>query len=171
VGTAAAGSSVHGNGGFIVSGAGELAGRSDSFHFVWQPLGGDGSIIARVQSIDGGNLSRAGVMIRDTLASNSRHVFLGVTEGGGYRWVRRTGFNGNTSTNSSGSAAFPDAWMRLVRSGSVITAYKSPDGESWIQIGSLTADFPETCYFGLAVASGSQSLLQEAHFSNVSISP
>ncbi|QJE98937.1 cadherin domain-containing protein [Luteolibacter luteus] len=166
------GSSVHGNGEFDVSGAGELAGRSDSFQFVWQPLGGNGSITARVASVSAsGSLSRAGVMIRDTLASNSRHVFLGVTEEGGFRWIRRTGFNGNTSTNSSGSAAFPNAWVRLTRNGSVITAYKSMDGEAWTPIGSLTADFPETCYFGLAVASGSQSLLHQAHFSNVSIAP
>jgi hypothetical protein len=172
VGNAAAGSSVHGNGEFLVKGAGELSGRADSFHFVWQTLSGDGSLTARVRSVGAtGPLSRAGVMIRDTLAANSRHVFLGVAEGGGFRWVRRTGFNGNTSTNSSGSAVFPDAWLRLVRSGSVITAYKSEDGEAWVQIGSLTADFPETCYFGLAVASGSQSLLNEAHFSNVSIDP
>lgn len=166
------GSSIHGNGEFLIKGAGELAGRADSFQFVWQPLSGDGSITARVSSIAAGsNLSRAGVMIRDSLASNSRHVFLGITEAGGYRWVRRTGLNGNTSTNSSGSAIFPDAWVRLVRSGSVITAYKSADGEAWTPIGSLTAELPETCYFGLAVASGSQALLHEAHFSNVSIAP
>jgi len=168
----AEGSIDHTNGEFVVSGAGELAGRNDSFQFVWQPLSEDGTITARVKSTqETGSSSRAGVMIRDSLAANSRHVFMGVTEGGGFRWVRRTGYNGNTSTSNSGSATFPDAWVRLVRSGSVITAYKSSDGESWVKIGSLTAEFPTTCYFGLAVASGDPGLLNEARFSNVSITP
>lgn len=160
------------HGEFHVSGEGQLAARSDAFQFLWQPLSGDGMITARVDSMDDtGLLARAGVMIRDSLASNSRHVFLGLTSDGGYRWVRRTGLNGNTSTSSSGSASFPDAWVRLVRSGDVITAWKSADGSDWVQIGSLTAALPETCYLGLAVASGSEGVQNHAHFSNVSLTP
>jgi hypothetical protein len=165
-------SAVNGQGEFMVAGAGQLAGREDSFQFVWQPLSGDGVITARIVSMDdSGPLARAGVMIRDTLASNSRHVFLGLSGDGSFRWVRRTGYNGNTSTNTSGTAALPDAWVRLVRRDSTITAYKSVDGTNWVQIGSLNAALPETCYFGLAVAGGSSSLLNEARFSNVSLTP
>jgi len=173
VGNGAPGSSTaYGAGEFHVSGAGQLAGRNDSFRFVWQPLSGDGVITARVDSMeDGGSLSRAGVMIRDTLATNSRHVFLGLGGDGNFRWVRRTGFNGNTATSSSGSASFPSAWVRLVRSGSTITAWKSFDGTAWVQIGSLNAALPETCYFGLAVSSGNPVALNEARFSHVSLTP
>ncbi len=160
------------HGEFHLSGEGQLAARSDSFQFLWQPLSGDGMITARVDSMDDtGPLARAGVMIRDSLASNSRHVFMGVSGDGGYRWVRRTGLNGNTSTASSGTASFPDAWVRLVRSGDVITAWKSADGINWVLLGSLTAALPETCYLGLAVASGSAGVQNEAHFSNVSLTP
>ncbi|WP_367873265.1 cadherin domain-containing protein [Luteolibacter sp. Populi] len=173
VGTALEGSSsAPGEGEFLISGAGRLEARADSFQFVWQPLSGDGMITAKVDAMDDtGLLARAGVMIRDSLAANSRHVFLGLSGEGSFRWVRRTGLNGNTSTSASGSAAFPDAWVRLTRSGDVITAYKSFDGTSWVQIGSLTAALPETCYFGLAVASGSSGTLNEARFSNVSLVP
>jgi hypothetical protein len=165
-------SAVNGQGEFIVAGAGQLAGREDSFQFVWQLLSGDGTITARIVSMDdSGPLARAGVMIRDTLASNSRHVFLGLSGDGAFRWVRRTGYNGNTSTNTSGSATAPDAWVRLVRSSDTITAYKSIDGTNWVQIGNLNAALPETCYFGLAVAGGNFPTLNEARFSDVSLTP
>ncbi|WP_265593915.1 cadherin domain-containing protein [Haloferula sp. BvORR071] len=161
-----------GHGAFLVSGGGQLAGRNDAFQFVWQPLSGDGVITARVDSMeDTGQQARAGIMIRDSLAANSRHVFIGLAGDGGFRWARRTGLNGNTSTSSSGQAVFPDAWVRLTRQGDQITASKSFDGTTWIVIGSLTAALPETCYFGLAVASGSPGVQNQARFSNVSITP
>nr|WP_226894948.1 cadherin domain-containing protein [Luteolibacter marinus] len=156
-----------------VTGSGNLSGRMDRFQYVWQPMATDGSITARVESMgdnaDPGAL--AGVMIRDTLAGNSRHVFLGAAGDGSCRWVRRTGYNGNTSTSSSGSALLPDAWVRLVRTGSRITAFKSSDGLTWIQIGSLTAELPATCYFGLGVCSGSLSETITADFSHITLSP
>ena len=172
IGTALAGSSTVESGGIQLTGPGLLKGRNDSLHFVWQPLGSGGSITAKIEAFDGtGPDSRAGVMIRDTLASNSRHVFMGMAGDGGYRWVRRTGLNGNTSTGTSGSGTRPDAWVRLVRSGNRITAFKSPDGTVWTEVGSLTAALPVTCYFGLAIASGSMTVPATASFSHITVSP
>lgn len=167
-----AGSSTFSGGIYTAAGSGELTGRNDSFGFTWQTLSGDGEIIARIHSLENtGNASRVGVMIRDTLATNSRHIFMGLTGSGAYRWVRRTGFNGNTSTSNSGTGAVPDTWVRLVRSGNVVTAYKSANGTAWTQVGSLSASFPSNCYIGLAVASGSNSTLNTSQFSNVSVTP
>lgn len=167
-----AGSAFHTAGTFTVAGSGKLEGRNDAFHFAWQTISGDGQITARITALqDSGDSARVGVMIRDTLASNSRHVFIGLAGNGGYRWVRRTGTNFNTTTNRSGSATVPAAWVRLVRSGDTIRTYKSADGTTWTQVGSLTASFPATCYFGLAVASGSSTTLNTSQFSNVSITP
>jgi hypothetical protein len=155
-----------------LTGCGSMAGRSDGLHFVWQALSSDGVITARLDSMDDtGPNARAGVMIRDSLATNSRHVFMGMTGDGGYRWVRRTGLNGNTATSSSGSGTRPDAWLRLARTGNTITAFKSSDGVAWITVGSLTADFPPTCYFGLAIASGSTDVENTAVFNYVSVTP
>ena len=166
------GTATYGGGVFTVSGSGALSGRNDSMTLAWQPVSGDGEIIARVNSLENTGMgSRVGVMIRDTLATNSRHVFMGLAGDGAYRWVRRTGFNGNTSSSPSGAATLPDAWVRLVRAGNVITAYKSANGSTWTQVGSLTADFPATCYFGLAVASGDKETLNTSQFSSVQISP
>jgi hypothetical protein len=167
-----AGSATFSDGAYTVAGSGVLTGRNDSFGFAWQTLSGDGEIIARIEALDDtGASSRVGVMIRDTLASNSRHVFMGLSGDGDYRWVRRTGFNGNTSTSKSGSGAVPDTWVRLLRAGNTITAFKSSNGSSWTQVGSLSAAFPATCYVGLAVASGSQSTLNTSRFSQVAVTP
>ena len=172
-----AGSSTHASGTFTVAGAGALGSgflnsRTDAFHYVWQTLSGDGEIIARINSLqDTDTNSRVGVMIRDTLASNSRHVFMGMTDDNDYRWVRRTSTNGNTSTTSSSTGTVPNTWVRLTRVGTTITAYKSSNGTSWTQVGSLSASFPSSCYIGLVVASGTSSTLNTSQFSNVSVTP
>lgn len=172
IGDGLGGQSSAGVGTLTIAGSGVLTGRNDNLHFVWQPLSGDGAITARLDAmLDTGADARAGVMIRDTLAMNSRHVFLGMTSDGGYRWVRRTSTHGNTSTSSSGAGIRPDAWLRLVRTGNTITAFKSPDGVEWITVGSLTAALPPTCYFGLAVASGSLDVENTAIFSHVALTP
>jgi hypothetical protein len=168
----AAGSATQAAGVFTVSGAGTLSGRNDRFHFVHQTLSGDGEITARVSSLQNtGTSSRVGVMIRDTLATNSRHVFMGLTGSNAYRWVRRTSTNGTTSTTSSSTGTVPNTWVRLTRVGNVITAYKSANGTSWTQVGSLTASFPSNCYVGLVVASGTTGTLNTSQFGRVSVTP
>jgi hypothetical protein len=167
-----AGTSSHAAGIFTIGGSGTLSGRNDTLNFAWQTMSGDGEVIAQISEIeDTGNNSRVGVMIRDTLASNSRHVFIGLSGEGTYRWVRRTGLNGNTSTSSSGSGTVPATWVRLTRSGTRITAYKSVNGATWVEVGSLTASLPENCYAGLAVASGNDGVINTSKFTNVSVSP
>ena len=171
------GSSEHTGDTYTVSGAGALGSgflnsRNDAFHFVWQTISGDGEITARINLLEAtGTSSRVGVMIRDTLASNSRHVFMGMTDDKDYRWVRRTSMNGNTSTTSSGTGTVPNTWVRLARVGNTITAYKSSNGTTWTQVGSLSASFPPNCYVGLVVASGTSDALNTSQFSNVSVTP
>ncbi len=174
----AAGSATHTSGVFTVSGAGALgsgflSSKNDAFHFAWQTLAGDGEIIARISSLQAtGTSSRVGVMIRDTLATNSRHVFMGMTDDNDYRWVRRTSTNGNTSTTTSSTGTVPNTWVRLTRVGNTITAYKSSTGTApWTQVGSLSASFPTNCYIGLVTASGTAGTLNTSQFSNVSVTP
>src|SRR6266850_3492703 len=65
------GSASFANGTFTVAGAGPgLASTADGMHFVYQPLSGDGTIVARVASVQGSS-TQAGVMIRETLAAGA----------------------------------------------------------------------------------------------------
>src|SRR4029077_487832 len=74
--TGLAGSASYANGVFTVKGAGaQIYGTADAFHFVYQPLSGDGTIIARLVSVQGGSGYVApGVMIRETLNAASTNA-------------------------------------------------------------------------------------------------
>jgi autotransporter-associated beta strand protein len=167
-----AGSTSHSSGTFTEAGSGALGGTSDKLQFAYQALTGDGEIIARISVLQNtGNSSRVGVMIRDTLATNSKQIFMGMTSTGNYRWVRRSTTGGSNSTTNSSTGTVPNTWVRLVRVGSTITAYKSTNGSSWTSVGSTTVTMATNCYIGLAVSSGSNTTLNTSQFSNVSVTP
>ena len=61
---------------FTVNGSGQgVFTNADEFNFVYQPLSGDGSIVARVVSLTGSSSPPAGVMIRETLNTNATSAF------------------------------------------------------------------------------------------------
>jgi uncharacterized repeat protein (TIGR02543 family) len=168
-----AGSVLFGAGTFTQSGSGVIGGTSSRFYYTYQTLSGDGEIIARISALQNtGNSSRIGVMIRESLASNSREIFMGLAGSGNYRWSRRTATGGSTSTTNSSNGTVPNTWVRLVRSGNTITAFKSTNGTSWTTVGSTTnTNFGTNCLIGLAVGSGSNTTLNTSQFSNVSVTP
>src|SRR5207248_7429459 len=72
----AAGSASYTNGTFNVNSSGlGLGGSTDTFHYVYQSLSGDGTIVARVASL-AVSIQQVGVMIRETLAANSSAAFV-----------------------------------------------------------------------------------------------
>jgi hypothetical protein len=169
-----AGSATYAAGTFTQAGSGVIGSTSDKFRFTYQTLTGDGEIIARISGLqDTGTSSRVGVMIRNSLAANSMQVFMGLTGSSSYRWTRRTVTGGNTSTTNSSTGTVPNTWVRLVRSGNIMTAYKSTNGTTWTTVGSTTnaTIFSSTCYIGLAIGSGSDTTINTSQFGNVSVTP
>lgn len=159
---------------FTTIGAGSrVSSTSDSFHFAYQPLNGDGTLIARVASHEDTTTSStgegAGIMIRESLNANSRVAYVGVTPSSGANFVRRLSTGGSaSSTNVSGVTA-PE-WFRLERVGNLITASYSADGATWTAVGSpTTITMGTTVYAGLAVWSGVNTLLNTSTFDNVSL--
>src|SRR5205807_617780 len=77
-----AGTYSYANGAHTVTGSGDISGTSDAFRFVWQPMTGDGSIIAKV-NVSGCCVhpEKAGVMFRDSLSPNAKEVFQGIYSG------------------------------------------------------------------------------------------
>jgi hypothetical protein len=59
--------------------------------------------------------------------------------------------------------------VRLVRSGTTITAYASPDGSTWSEVGATTITFTDPVTAGLFVCSHSAGQLGTATFDNVSV--
>ena len=73
----------------IGSGA-DIWGRADAFHFAYQTLNGNGTIVARVAGMTKTNSwAKAGVMIRETLNPDSKHAMVAVTAGNGVAFQRR----------------------------------------------------------------------------------
>jgi hypothetical protein len=88
-----------------------------------------------------------------------------VTPGAGLKFIYRTATNGSLTTVSV-SGAVP-CWVKLVRSGSQFSAYRSSDGVNWTLIGSKSISMASSAYVGLAVGSKTTSL-STATFDNVS---
>jgi len=159
------------SGTFALEAAGNLTGAADAGAFVWQTLAGDFEIIVRVTDLaDAERTARAGLMIRDSLAANSKHVFLGVNGGGDFRWVRRARTGGDAVMKTAGAGSMPGSWLRLVRKGGTITASKSANGSDWTRVASTLADFGANCYAGLFLSSGNQGTAA-ASFRSLKLKP
>lgn len=157
------------SGSFTLESFGRIFGSSDAGCYVWQALSGDGMIITRVNSARSFDRNfLAGVMIRDSLASNSRQVFAGVDRSGGFRLAYRLTSGGRTRISGSGYGTTPKIWLALVRKDQLVSAYKSTDGRTWSIMGSVPLDLRENCYIGL-VAGGDERGSSSATFSEVRV--
>jgi hypothetical protein len=167
-----AGSASYANGTFTVNASGQyIWNTADGMHFLYQPLSGDGTIVARVLSSQGSSTSRsAGVMIRETLNTSSANIYT-IYSGDSYNYlVYRMSTGAITSAQQSPSTTTLPSWVKLVRSGSTFTGYCSSDGVNWVQIGSSqTISMQQNVYFGMALSSDDNSSLATATFDNVSI--
>jgi len=156
---------------------------ADELHFVHQPLSGDGSIVARVVSQeDSHEWAKAGVMVKERLEVGAPYAALMVTPDHGVRL--QWGFEHDIAGSEDGAAP---RWLRLTRSGDVVTGYESSDATSWEEVGEVDlGDLPSTVEVGLFVTSpmsmeierqyGSSSVyeeptLGEAVFDSVRVDP
>lgn len=139
---------------YTITGAGaDIWGTADQFHYVYQQAAGDIDVKVRIASVSyADRWSKAGVMIRGSLQPDSAHAMAIVSAGRGYAFQRR-GVDGGTSAGTSGSNGVPPGWVRLKRSGSLITAYQSADGVTWTVIGSDAIALNDQVYVGIAVTS------------------
>lgn len=165
-GPAIAGSASYSAGAFTVKGAGnDIWAYADQFQFVHQTLSSGGEIVARVTSQDRTDgWAKAGVMIKQSTTAGSPYALLAVTPDHGV----------NFQYNFSGSVAGPTipagtAWLKLSRTGNVITAYASADGTSWTQVGSTVLALSGTVEIGLFVTSHNGAQLSTAKFDNVTV--
>ncbi len=157
----------------LLKGAGTgIAGTSDGFYYVYTTLEGDGQIIAKLVNpsiSQSGAVS--GIMLRESLTAGSKHASLFIGPGKyPISLVRRTQTNGSTAVTSSYNVTVP-YWIRLIRKGNSITAWKSPDRLTWTYLSSTTVSMASTMYVGLAITSGSTSVTSTGGFEEVTIAP
>ena len=158
------------NGGWQVGGGGtDIHGTSDSFHYVYQTLTGNGSITARVSGVDNTQtFAKAGVMLRETLSPASRHAFNYFTPTASETAVR---YSTGGDTQHQQLTRYAPAWVRLTRVGDTITLYNSLNGTTFSQIGSpmTLSSLASQVYIGLAVTSHDRRNVANAGFTNVTL--
>ena len=156
---------------FSLSGTLDIWGQNDGCHFAWQPLKGNGTIIARVLSVEPTqNHAKGGVAVRESLAADARHVTLVDTPTDGAQFLVREQPGGVTTSKKSGlNKAVMPYWVKLVREGDTFTGYESTDGRVWVQIGSTTLKLPETVHLGLVASSHQKDKLCAATFDHVAV--
>jgi hypothetical protein len=148
---------------------GDIWNTSDQFHFVFQPLTGDGELVARVGAIQQTNGSaKAGVMFRESLTAESAHAFMAVTAARGFAFQRRRAA-GRATESTAGCNCSAPGWVRLVRQGNRFTAYESVEGNEWRQVASETILMAPTIYAGLALAGHNTDRATSATFTNVAL--
>jgi regulation of enolase protein 1 (concanavalin A-like superfamily) len=155
---------------YMLSGAGlDIWGAADQFRFAYQSMTGDAEVIARVATFSAADpWSKAGVMIRQSLTAGSKQAMMLLSGQYGYAFQRRIATSG-TSYHTPGSSGAAPGWVRLVREGSLISAYQSTNGSSWTLVGTDTISMSGTIYVGLAVVSGDVTESTSATFTNVTV--
>jgi len=158
----AAGSHTSCNGGpchfrYPVGPGGEAV--TDSFYFVHQPLGGNGSITARVTSLagllptaSGGRVragqgprsglhpglepwSKAGIIIKESTRPGSAYAAMMVTGRHGVRM--QDDYTQDVAGLRGAVTAASPRWLRLTRAGDTVTGYDSADGRHWALVGTV----------------------------------
>lgn len=140
---------------------------SDSFHFVYHSLSGNGQIIAQLTNMEDTDVwSKAGVMMRASLNANSSHAMVALSPSTGVNFFHRISSGGNTIRIGGGVANSP-YWIKLVRDGNLFSGYSSSNGSNWQFIGSHTISMPSNIYIGLVGCSHDNAVLNTSKFSNV----
>ena len=149
----------------------DIWGQSDQFHYAYKMLTGAGSIIARVNRVENTNgWTKAGVMIRETLDSDSAHTFACITPDNGVAYQYRLS-SGDVSWNNNQTGISAPYWVKLERSISgSFTVSHSANGSTWAPVtGATQQNIPmgSNVYIGLALTSHDTTLTCQAVFSNV----
>ena len=146
---------------------------ADQFRFAYRSLNGNGSIVARVESIaNTWPWAKGGVMIRERIDPGSAHAMVVLTPENGVALQYRPTMNGSSlSINEPGLVA--PYWVRLTRSNNTFTAERSEDGTTWMPItadpaaSSVQIAMAANVYIGLAVTSTTLNAVTGAEFSGV----
>ena len=152
------------------SGAG-VGGTADEGQFALFLSGPTFEIIARVAAVDAIDpLTKAGLMIRETLAPGARHISLFATATQGLVLQRRLIGDG-TTTDTNGPPVGAPVWLRLFRQGDLVSAYyRVNETDPWTAVAHETIPgLSFNVQAGMFVSSHRDAVLATGTFDNVVI--
>ena len=149
----------------------DITGTSDEFHYAYKTLTGVGSMVAKVESVDNTNgWAKAGVMIRETLDTDSAHAMAFVTPAQGAVFEYRPAVGGaNVGAAGQVTGITAPYWVKIERDiAGNFTASSSTNGSAWMPMGTpANIAMGSNVYIGLALTSHDTALTCQAVFSNV----
>jgi len=155
----------------VTASSGDIWGTADSFRYGYQPLNGNGQIVARVLGMEGttNGWAKAGVMIRETLDPHSRQAMLvgTVSNGVAFRWRAEPG---GASGSTGGSLGTAPCWVKLIRNGNFVMGYESKDGVNWQLVDWQMVEMSQQVYAGVVVSSYDGTSACTARFDHVQVS-
>ncbi|MFM9948994.1 MAG: MopE-related protein [Saprospiraceae bacterium] len=150
---------------FTIGATGFSTSSSDKLHAVYQTLCGNGEIIARVLTVNGGGWG--GIMLRETLDPGSKKVALKTQLSSSIRREIRTINNGAVSILNFNRPQH--VWLRLTRSGSNFVGYTSVNGTNWSFAFAATISMDGCIYAGLFAESINNAVTTTATFDQVEV--
>jgi len=166
------GSGSESAGTYTVHGSGdEFFYASDSGHYLYRTLTGNGCITARVASLTPTALwAKAGIMIRENLSVGSKYAAALVTPYAGLDYAWRTGTGGATSGSALVAGPLAPYWLRLTRTGDVFSGEYSPDGVTWAPFANKTTiAMPATVTIGLVICANNPGTLGTVTYTDVTV--
>ena len=168
----------------ISAGGTDIWGRRDEFTFLYEGKDGDFDFRVRLESLSPVDLyTKAGIMARESIAEDARHVYFHVfpsnskrnRNDGGYEYQYRQVkgremkaiYPHTAGDNPRYPVNFPNTWLRLVRRENVFTGYFSVDGKKWKEYAAFGLDVPRSIFLGVAVTSHNPNELTTARFRNI----
>lgn len=149
------------------------SGSSDQFAYVYQKITAgslhDISVTTELQSLTASPAgSLAGLMVRETAASNAKFVAAGYVKGNGLQLYWRDEDNGPVGSVALGQVALP-GYLKLARHAGMFAVYYSTDGVSWGSPLTTRASGMKHPLAGAFAAAGTSGNEQSAAFDHLAI--
>lgn len=169
----------------ITGGGADVWGVQDEFRFAYIEQTGDFDLVAQIESLTAPHMyTKAGIMAREELSDNSRHIFFQVfpnnsprnKNNGGYEFQYRKEKAGEMKAIYPAKFVgipefpvnYPNTWIRLKRVGSDFTGSYSADGKTWKPFAKFDMEISKKVYLGLAATSHNPKETTTAVFKNIS---
>jgi autotransporter-associated beta strand protein len=158
---------------FTVRGGGQdIYGDEDHFHFAFQSVTSDVTVLARVVRQDHTDpWAKAGVMLRETADADSAFVDVVVAPSNGVSMQYRSSAGAGAANVAQHTNLVAPYWVKIVRVADSFSGYRSSDGTNWTLLSTVETVMSGPVLAGLAVTAHDDDALGAATFDNVQIVP
>jgi hypothetical protein len=156
----------------VTANGNDIWSNDDSFRYIYQdPIAEDFRMTLQVLDVSEftHRWAKAGLMVRESTADDSRHFSAFQTHDEGATRQYRPSTGDSSHSNTTGGLGAP-RYVRIERADNVYSAFHSADGENWTALGdSKTMDFGDQVLVGIATTSHESDKTGTADYDNFEI--